>query len=111
AAFQLARSWGLRLCLRQRSAWLAAPLNSSRTTWALNSGAKKRRRPRGMKSLLAWSSIHYGTGPAPGAHHSRFHLDIPFLGREIVISGFRPLEPQSVKSNRYFSYFTRLKHI
>ena len=47
AAFQLARRLGLRLCLRQSSAWLASPLRSCKTTWALNS-AEKDRRIRGM---------------------------------------------------------------
>jgi hypothetical protein len=42
----------------------------------------------------------------------RFHLGISLLRREIVISGFLPLsEPRSVKSDLYFSYFTRLKYI
>src|SRR5512147_2726650 len=42
-AFQVVSRLGLRACLRHTSAGDWAPVKTSRTTWALNSGVKRRR--------------------------------------------------------------------
>ena len=42
-AFQVDSRLGLRACLRHTSAGDWAPVKTSRTTWALNSGVKRRR--------------------------------------------------------------------
>src|SRR5262249_51017078 len=48
-AFQRANRLGMIWCLRHTSAWEAAPVRTSRTTFALNSGVKARRDRRAME--------------------------------------------------------------
>jgi hypothetical protein len=67
-SFQREMSSGFSSCCRADSDALLWPERTSRTTWALNSGVKDRRRRFGMGGRSWEDSLDYGTGPIPGPH-------------------------------------------